>query len=93
LFDTSLLAEALDHLRNQGAVVPHHLVFECGSDQLSLGECAGVRVIEKALKMTLGKDVGSDAAGHDHRRRDAECEANCRAGKTQLHNAGTKMAG
>src|SRR5208283_5307539 len=38
LFDARLFAEALDHLRYQGAVIPHHLVLERSADQFAFGK-------------------------------------------------------
>ena len=93
LFDARLFAEALDHLRDQGAVIPYHLVFESGSDQFAFGNRAAVRGFEKALKVTNREDIGGGRAGHHHCRRDPEREANRHAGKTQLHHDGTEMAG
>ena len=93
LFDTRLFTEALDHLRDQGAVIAHHLVLERGSDQFAFGERAAVCSFEKALKVTDRKDVGGDRASHNHRRGDTEREADRHAGKTQLHHDGTEMAG
>ena len=93
LFDARLFTEALDHLRYQGAVIPHHLVLERGSDQFAFGQRSGVCGFEKALKVMDRKDVGGDRAGHNHRRGDTEREADRHAGKTQLHHEGTEMAG
>lgn len=93
LFDARLLAKALYHLRDQGAVVAHHLMFERGADQLSFGEGAGACRFHEGMEMTGGKDVGGNRAGHHHRGRDTEREANGHAGKTQLHDDGTKTAG
>ena len=46
LFEPRLRPETLDHPRDQRAVVLDHLVLERDPDQLSLGECAGARVVE-----------------------------------------------
>ena len=93
LFDARLFTEALDHLRDQGAVIPHHLVFERGADQFAFGQRAAVRGFEQALEVMDRKDVGGDPASHNHRRGDTERETDRHAGKTQLHHAGTEMAG
>jgi hypothetical protein len=93
LFDARLFTEALDHLRYQGAVIAHHLVFERGSDQFAFGKRTTVFGCEEALKVTDRKDVGGDGAGYNHRRGDTEREADRHAGKTQLHHDGTEMAG
>ena len=90
MFHARLFSEALDHLRDQSAVISHHLVFERGSDQFALGKRAGVRSFHKALKMTDGEDVGRHRAGYNHRRRDAEREANRHAGEAQFHKEGKK---
>jgi len=93
LFDARLFTEALDHLRDQGAIIPHHLVLERSSDQFAFGKRSGVRGFEKALKVMDRKNVGGDRAGHNHCRGDTEREADRHAGKTQLHHEGTEMAG
>jgi len=93
LFDARLFAKALDHLRDQGAIVPHHLVLECGSDQFAFGQRTCMCRFEKALKVMERKDVSGDRAGHNYRHGDTEREANRHAGRTQLHADGAELAG
>ena len=92
LFDTRLLAETLDHLRDQGTVVSHHLMFERSSNQFAFGECAGMGRFQKALKMTDGKDVRGNGTGNHHRCRHPKREAYRHAGKSAFHD-GTRIAG
>ena len=93
LFDARLFPEALDHLRDQSAVIPHHLVLERGADQFPFGQRTAVGGFEQALKVMDRKDVGGDRARHHHCRGDPERQANRHAGKTQLYHDGTEMAG
>jgi len=93
LFDPRLFAEALDHLCDQGAVIPHHLVLERGSDQFTFGKRTGMDGFENGPEVIDRIDVSGDRAGHNHRCGYAERETYGHAGKAQLHGDGKEMAG
>jgi hypothetical protein len=86
LFDARLFAEALDHLCDQGAVIPHHLVLKCGSDQFSFSECAGMDGIENAPEVIDRINVRGDRTSHNHRRGYTQRKTYGHAGKAQLHH-------
>ena len=83
VFDTRLASEAIDHPRDQGPVVLHHLVLQRRVDQLALAEGGGARRVEQFLEMMERVEIGRDAARDRDRGGDADGQAHGHAGETR----------
>lgn len=85
LFDTRLPAEAVNHLRDQRAVIVQHRVLERGMDQFAFGKSIRPRQVKDAVEVMNRVDVCSYGAGSDHGHGHTDGEANGHAGEAQLH--------
>jgi hypothetical protein len=86
--DPGLLPEALHHLRDQAAVVLHHLVLERRAHDLALRESGRPLAGDQRPEMVDGVDVRPDGASDGHRGSDARGEAGRHADQAPSHGAG-----
>lgn len=77
--------EAVDHGRDERAVVLDHLVFEGHADEVALGERSGLRGLEERPHVVLRIEVGASAGCQQDRCGDPHRQAGRHAGEAKLH--------